>query len=156
MDNLPRLSFYLSGTLIVSGAFTLLTNDLIPKVNEQGLIGFLFLIGFGLIYMNITFVISRRFMRRLDGPSNLPFVFSFLVAIVPLFWNFIINEGIFESLPLMYLGNIIFTCFLGGFLGQKAGIKAQIIFKEQLYQYLQKSGQLPEDLKRAHDNLFKN
>lgn len=156
MDNLPRLSFYLSGTLIVSGAFTLLTSDLIPKVNEQGLIGFLFLVGFGLIYMNITFVISRRFMRRLDGPSNLPFVFGFLVAIVPMFWSFIINEGIFESLPLMYLGTIIFTCFMGGFLGQKAGIKAQMVFKKQLYEYLQKSEKLPEDLKRAHDNLFKN
>ena len=149
MDNLPRLSFYLSGTLIVSSAFTLLTNDLIPKVNEQGLIGFLFLIGFGLIYMNITFVISRRFMRRLDGPSNLPFVFGFLVAIVPTFWSFIIYEGIFENLPLLYLGNIIFTCFLGGGVGQKAGIKAQIVFKEQLYEYLQKSGQLPEDLKKS-------
>ena len=156
MDNLPRLSFYLSGTLIVSGTFTLLTNDLIPKISEQGLIGFLFLIGFGLIYMNITFVISRRFMRRLDGPSNLPFVFGFLVAIVPLFWSFIINEGIFESLPFVYLGTIIITCYLGGILGQKAGIKAQIIFKEQLYEYLRKSGQLPEDLKRAHDKLFKN
>ena len=156
MDNLPRLSFYLSGVLIVSGAFTLLTTDLLPKIADPGLVGSLFLLGFGLVYMNITFVVSRRFMRRLDGTSNLPFVFAFLVGIVPVGWSFIVDGGLFGTIKILYLITIVFGCFLGGFFGQRAGIKAQAAFKEQLYEYLRQSGQLPDELKRPHDNLNKN
>ena len=156
MDNLPRLSFYLSSTLIVSGVFTLLTNDLLPKIAVQNWISYLLIIGLGLVYINITFVISRRFMRRLDNSSTLPFIFSIFVALAPIVWSFIVNVGLFGNIKFIYLATIIISCFLGGYLGQKAGIKAQSDYKKQLYEYLRKSGQLPEDLKRPHDNLNKN
>lgn len=56
----------------------------------------------------------------------------------------------------MYLITIIFACALGGYFGERAGIKAQAAFKQQLYEYLKQSGQLPDELKRPHDNLNKN
>ena len=95
-------------------------------------------------------------MRRLDGTSNLPFVFAFLVAIVPVGWSFIVDGGLFGNIKIMYLATVVFASFLGGYFGQRAGIKAQAAFKEQLYEYLRQSGQLPDELKRPHDNLNKN
>ena len=156
MDNLPRLAFYLSGVFIISAAFTLFTNEFIIKIADPGFTGTIFLIGFGLVYMNLTFAVSRRFMRRLDGPSNIPFLFSLLVAISPITWSFIYDSGLFGSIKTLYLITIFLACGFGGFLGKRAGLKAQKIFKEQLYEYLKKSGQLPEELKRLHDNLSKN
>ena len=156
MDNLPRLSFYLSGILIVSAAFTLFTNDFLTLVADPGFMGTAFLIGYGLVYMNIVFVVSRRFMRRLEGHSKIPFVFAIIVALAPITWSFIFDAGLYGSIKTMYLATIIIACGLGGYFGERAGIKAQAKFKKQLYEYLKKSGQTPDDLKRAHDHLNKN
>lgn len=156
MDNLPRFSFYISGILIISAAFTLFTTDFLIKIADPGFVGTLFLLAYGLVYMNITFVVSRRFMRRLDGTSNIPYFFALLVAAPPLVWSFVYDTGLFGTIEVVYLITIVFGCALGGFFGQRAGIKAQAKFKEQLYEYLKQSGQLPDELKRPHDNLNKN
>jgi CDP-diglyceride synthetase len=156
LDNLPRLSFYLSGIIIVSGAFTLFTTDFLIKIADPGITGTLFLLAYGLVYMNITFVVSRRFMRRLDGASKLPYLFAFLVAFPPLIWSYVHDAGLFGTIEVVYLITVVFGCILGGYFGQRAGIKAQAKFKEELYEYLKQSGQLPDELKRPHDNLNKN
>lgn len=156
MDNLPRLSFYLSGIFIVSGSFTLLTSDFLPKIADPGIAGSIYLLVFGLVYLNITFVVSRRFMRRIDGASKIPFIFAFLVALAPFIWSFIYEGGLYGNFKFMYLATIIFGCALGGFFGERSGIKAQAAYKEHLYEYLKQSGQLPGELKRPHDNLSKN
>ncbi len=106
--------------------------------------------------MNITFVVSRRFMRRLEGTSNIPYLFAFLVALPPFAWSFIHETGLFGTIETVYLITLVFGCALGGYFGQRTGIKAQAKFKEQLYEYLKQSGQLPDELKRPHDNLNKN
>lgn len=156
MDNIPRLSFYISGIFIISAAFTLFTTEFLVKIADPGFIGTLFLVGFGLVYMNVTFVVSRRFMRRLDGTSIIPYIFAILVAIPPIAWSFINDSGLYGNIQILYQVTVIFASGLGGYFGHRAGLKAQEVFKEQLYEYLKKSGQLPDELKRPHDNLNKN
>ena len=156
MDNLPRFAFYLSGVFIVSSAFTLFTSELLFVLNDPGFKGTGFLIGFGLVYMNIVFVSSRRFMRRLEGASPAPYIFGTLVALTPVVWIFVYESGLMQSLRIVFAIVVLFGCGLGSFYGHRAGLKAQIKFQQQLEEYLRSTGQLPDDLKRPHDNLNKN
>lgn len=156
MDNLPRFAFYLSGVLIVSSAFTLFSSELLFLLNDPSFKGTAFLIGFGFVYMNIVFVTSRRFMRRLDGKSIAPFIFGTIVALAPVIWIFIYDAGIDDSQRLVYAIVILVGCGLGAHFGLKAGLKAQLIFQQKLEEYLRNTNQLPDELEETNDNLNKN
>lgn len=157
MDNLPRLAFYVSGIPVVSAGLTLLTTDFLPVLADPSWVGTAFLIGYGLMYMNIVFVISRRFMRRLQGSSTIPYVFAALTATIPVIWIFIYDASLTLPLQQLYAGIMVFASFCGAYVGHRAGLKAQIKFQEQLREYLKRTGQhLPDELKRPHDNLPKN
>ena len=156
MDNLPRFAFYTSGIFLISAAFTLFSSELLIKVADPTWVGTVWLLGYGLVYMNIVFVLSRRFMRRQDGASPVPIIFGILVAIVPIIWIFIYDSGLDTQQRIMFAIVMGLACGLGSHFGHKAGLKAQIAFKKKLEEYLKRSGQLPEDLKRPHDNLNKN
>ncbi|GAB5410192.1 MAG: hypothetical protein BalsKO_25570 [Balneolaceae bacterium] len=147
MDNLPRFSFYLSGVFIISSAFTLFTSELLFLLADQSIKGTAFLIGFGLVYMNIVFVTSRRFMRRLEGVSPAPIIFGTLVAIAPVVWIFIYDSGLDSTQRIVFAVVIILGCGLGTHFGHRAGLKAQIVFQQRLEEYLRSSGQLPDDSK---------
>lgn len=148
MDNLPRFAFYTTGILIVSVAFTLFTSELFFKMADPGFGGTGFLIGYGLVYMNIVFVSSRRFMRRLDGPTQVPYYFAFLVGIFPAIWIFIYQSGLDQAQQIMFAGITIFACGLGAYFGHKAGLKSQIRFQQQLAEYLNQFEQNSDNQKQ--------
>lgn len=156
MDNLPRLIFYLSGVLLLSSSFTLLTSEFMVKMNDPGIIGILFLLGYGLIYMNLTFISSRRFMRRLNGISNLPYLFGFTVGLPPVAWVHIYETGLYGASFWLFIITTIFACGLGAYFGQRAGMKAQFAFHESMKKYYTEDEKVPDDLKRPHDTLNKN
>lgn len=140
MDNIPRLLFYSSGTLIVSTAFTLLTTELLKLVSNTSFLGTIILLFFGLIYMNMTFISSRRFYRRLESESNTPYYFGFLVFLPVIIWINIYDTGLGWA-EYLYVGTIFFACALGAFFGKKAGFKAQQKFKAELSKYLNQDSQ---------------
>lgn len=156
MDNLPRLSFYISGILIISTSFTLFSSELLRKLADPSWVGTAFLLGFGLVYMNIVFVISRRFMRRLEGKSSITYVLGTATGLAPIVWIFIFDAGLTTTMQIVFALTIGFACTLGAYFGHRAGLKAQVKFQRELYEYLKNTGQLPDELKRAHDNLNKN
>lgn len=135
MDNLPRFIFYASGVFIASAAFTLFSSEFLPKITDPSFVGTLFLLGFGLVYLNITFVTGRRFMRRLKGANPIPYIFALLVAIPPLVWVELYDAGL-GDFKLTFMFTIILACGLGGVLGHRAGLKAQVKFQENLQEYL--------------------
>ena len=156
MDNLPRFAFYASGIFLISAAFTLFSSELLVKVTDPTWVGTVWLIGYGLVYMNIVFVSSRRFMRRLNGASPAPIIFGVLVAIMPVVWIFIYNSPLDTQQRIIFAIVAALACGLGAHFGHKAGLKAQVVFKQKLEEYLKRTGQLPKDLQRPHDNLNKN
>jgi len=156
LDNLPRFSFYLSGVFITSAAFTLFSSELLFLLNDPSLKGTAFLLGFGLVYMNIVFVTSRRFMRRLDGKSIAPIIFGFLVGITPIVWIFIYESGLDSNQRILFVIVILIGCGLGAHFGHRTGLKAQVVFQQKLKEFLRSSGHLPDDSTESHDNLNKN
>lgn len=145
MDNIPRFSFYISTIFMVSAAFTLFTSELLFKIADPTWVGTVFLIGYGFVYMNIVFVMSRRFMRRLEGPSPAPYIFSFIVVSAPVIWIFIYNSPLDSAQRIVFAIVMSLGCGLGAFFGHKAGLKSQIKFQRDLEKYLRNTGQLPEE-----------
>lgn len=127
----------------MSSAFTLFTSELLFLVADTSWKGTAFLIGFGLVYMNIVFVTSRRFMRRLEGSSIAPIIFGTLVALAPIVWIFIYESVLDTNQRILYAVVIAIACGLGSHFGHKAGIKAQFVFQQKLEHYLRSSDQLP-------------
>ncbi|MEX0721431.1 MAG: hypothetical protein WD059_12235 [Balneolaceae bacterium] len=155
MDNLPRFIFFASGVVVISAAFILLTSELLVQTAVPSWAGILFLLGYGLVYMNLVFVSSRRFMRRLHGPSVSPYIFSVLIALPPLIWVNIYDAGLGKS-NITFMITIIIGCGLGAYLGHRAGLKAQDVFWENLQKHIEQDEKTPDNLKRPHDNLNKN
>ncbi len=156
LDNLPRFSFYLSGVFLLSAAFTIFTSELLFLITDTSFKGTAFLIGFGLVYMNIVFVTSRRFMRRLDGATPAPYVIGLLVAVPPVIWIFIYDSPLDAQQRIIFAIVMALACSFGAYFGHSAGLKAQVVFQQKLEEYLRNTGRLPDDLKRPHDNLNKN
>ncbi len=155
MDNIPRLIFYLSSVILASSAFILLSSDLLGKVNDGTTIGTILFFGYGLIYLNMVMITSRRFMRRLEGPSPIPYFFATLIAIPPFAWVHIYT-GEMAMNPWSFGVMIVISCFTGAYFGHRIGLKAQIRFQEDMRKYLEQDEKLPDDLKRSHDSLNKN
>ncbi|MDZ7808751.1 MAG: hypothetical protein U5K71_16820 [Gracilimonas sp.] len=141
MDNIPRFAFYVSGVFITSAAFTLFSSEFLVKITDPSYVGTLFLLGFGLVYLNIVFVTGRRFMRRLQGVSPVPYIFGLLIAIPPLVWVQIYDAGLGDN-KLTFMFVIIVACGLGALLGHRAGLKAQVQFQENLQEYLKQERNL--------------
>jgi hypothetical protein len=156
LENPLRLAFYISGTFIVSSTFTLFTTELLPKIAEPTWVGTAFLIVYGLVYMNIVFVSTRRYMRRLEGASPVPYILGLATALAPVFWVFLYDAGFTLAIQIMFAAVMTIASFIGAFFGHRAGLKAQVKFQQALHEYLKQSGQLPDELKRPHDNLNKN
>src|SRR5690606_16468302 len=117
--------------------------------------GTLLLFGYGLAFMNLVFIASRRFMRRENGPSPVPYIFAFIVALPPIIWVNLIDLNLGDS-KLVFILTVLAGCALGAYFGQRAGLKAQAVFQKNLQDYISQDENLPEDLKRPHDNLNKN
>ena len=83
-------------------------------------------------------------MRRLEGESKTPYIFAFLTAIFPMFWILIYDSGLSTMLEIIFLLVCLVGMITGAIFGHKAGLKAQIEFKEKLIEYLRNTGQLPE------------
>ena len=141
MDNLPRFIFYLSGILIISGAFTLLTSDLLPRVNNGTALGTSLFFIFGLVYMNMVTITSRRFMRRLDEPTVAPYVFAIFIFLPPAIWVTMYQGGAATS-PTVYILMLLVACGTGAYFGHRLGLKAQIQFQENLKAYFEQDSRL--------------
>lgn len=136
MDNLPRFIFYASGVFIISSAFTLFTSEFLTKVADPTYVGLLFLLGYGLVYMNLVFAPGRRFMRRLRGPNPAPYIFALMVALPPLVWVNIFDAGLGNA-ENTFIFTVIVACGLGAYFGHRSGQKAQVKFQQHLKEYLQ-------------------
>jgi len=144
VDNLPRFIFYLTGILVISAGFTLITSDALPRINDGTTFGTVVFFLMGLVYMNMVMATSRRFMRRLEGPTVAPYVFAILIFLPPAIWVFIYQGGTATS-PSVYVPMLLVACGTGAYFGHRLGLKAQIKFQENLKAYFEQDKRLHSD-----------
>lgn len=152
MTNWQRTFAFVSGALVFGLLFILLSNSFIQYVGHEGSTGYLFLFGFGLIFLNLNFGISRRFAIKALNPSGVAYIMSFLTILPTIFWVYTKDVGL-EELQLVFVLTVIFSAFLGTYFGIRRGA----VKRQQYIQRLRDEKQdVPDSLKRPHDDLSKN
>lgn len=141
MNNLPRILFYITGLMFISASFILFTSDLLKKVNDGTTTGTIIFFIYGLVFMNMIAISSKRYMRRLQGSSVAPYIFAAVVFIPPAFWV-LVYEGGEATSPFLFISMLIIACGAGAWFGHNMGLKAQIKFQDDLRIYLEREERL--------------
>ncbi len=153
MDHWQRLFAYITGTIVIGLMVIVFTNSFLQYVNAEGSTGYLSLLAYGLVFLNLGYGVSRRFTLKSARPPALSYLMAFLMAAPTLFWIFTKDEGLGNSF-FVFIATILFAVFLGSYYGQKKGASRR---EEYLRKVYEEHGQdLPDNLKRPHDDLSKN
>ena len=152
----PRLFAYATGSIFISFGAVLFTYNVMPFVMGYGWAGGLvLLIGYGIIYFNLNYLITKRFIRKELTESRGSFYLMLITALPPLI--FLILNQLREPMPgLAYvLMGVILGVAIGYRYGVRFGRKLQNEYLQKLKQILDEQG-LPDELQRPHDKLNKN
>lgn len=152
MTNWQRVFAYVTGAIVFGLLLILISNSYIQYVAWEGMTGYLFLFGFGLIYLNLNFGISRRFVIKAVDLDWVCYLMAFLTILPTLFWVYTKDVGLGEA-HLLYVTTTIFSAFLGTYFGIRRGS----VKREKYIQQIREDDQeLPDSLKRPHDDLSTN
>lgn len=152
MDSMPRAFAYTCTTLLAGVIIYMFTQNLAHFVNQPGLTGLGFSLGFLLFYLNINYLISKRFTRKSIYLENFPYVMAILMIVPALILSSLTAQFFVILHQVFYLLIILMGSLLGASLGIKKGIKLRNeLLKENLNQ-----PDIPEDLRRSKEKLSNN
>lgn len=152
MNNWQRAFAFISGSLVLGLLLIVISHNFIHYVDQEGTTGYLFLLGFGLVYLNLNFGISRRFIIKAAGLNWMCYLMACLTIAPTIFWVYTKDVGLGQS-ELLFVVVTIFSAFLGTYFGIRRGLVKRTIYIRQLREDEQ---ELPDSLKRPHDDLSPN
>lgn len=152
MNHWQRNSAYITGAIVIGLLLIIISNGYIQFVAQEGLTGYLVLIAFGLVYLNLGFVISRRFVIKARNADFLCYLMSLLIVIPTLFWIFTKDTGL-GAANIYFAFTVLFSPLLGAYFGIRRG---KVKRAEYIQQLREEERELPDQLKRPHDDLKKN
>mgnify|MGYP001474741896 CR=1 FL=1 len=153
MNHWQRLFTYLTGAIVIGLLLIILTHGLLHYVNKPDLTGYIALLAYGIVYLNLGYGVNRRFVLKSDAHPAVNYLMSFLMTVPTMLWIFTKDEGLGNSL-FLFTATILFAVFLGTYVGIQRGITKRKALIRQMYK--EEGRELPEDLKRPHDDLSKN
>jgi len=155
MNSWHRPFAYVTASLVIGLLVIVFTNSFLEYVNNPGWIGYVALLGYGLIFVNVAYVLNRRFTKKIKRPSNLSYLTAVLLLAPTLAWVLTKEEGgaLGESRTVFIL-TIVFAAFLGAWYGVKAGQRKREGYLHDLKE--ERGKEMPDELRRSHDDLKKN
>ena len=153
MHNWQRLFTYLTGTLVFGLLLIIISNSYIHYVRHEGMTGYLFLFGFGLIFLNLNFGASRRFVIKSAHLDWFCYLMATITLLPTLFWVYTKDVGLGET-ELTFVLTIVFAALLGSYFGIRRGVVKRRQYIRQIRE--DQEDDLPEGLRRPHDDLKKN
>lgn len=152
MTNWQRVFAFVTGSIVFGLLLVLISHSYIQYVAREGSTGYLFLFGFGLIYLNLNFGVSRRFTIKALDMGWVCYLMGLLSIAPTIFWVYTKDVGLGEA-QLLFVLTLIFSAMLGAYFGIRRGK----VKREQYIQRLHDDEQdLPDSLKRPHDDLSQN
>ncbi len=139
MQDLPRFFAYTTWAVMISLAIILFTYRFLNLIAEPGLTGTFVLLGFGFLYLNLTFAAVKRYIRKVPAPTNRHILLGILVMIPPAAWILASNEVI-TTTEILVLVVLALSIGLGVYYGNRAGIKARYEYIQALKEYRKKHG----------------
>ncbi|HEX6983398.1 MAG TPA: hypothetical protein VF181_11625 [Balneolaceae bacterium] len=152
MYNWQRIFAFITGSLVFGLLIILVSRNFIQYTAREGATGYLFLLGFALIYLNVNFGISRRFVIKAVDSKWVCYLMTFLTIIPTLFWIFSKDVGL-EGMKSLFTMVVIISAFFGSYLGIWRG---NVKREKYIQQLREEKRDLPDELKRPHDDLSKN
>jgi len=131
MQDGARFFAYATWVVMISLAIILVSNRFLVFVSDPGWVGLVALLAFGLIYLNLTYAAIKRFIRKVPEPTNLHFALAGLIFLPPAIWIYVITEQAGGS-EILLVAVLAFSCGLGAFYGNRAGIRARYEYIQQL------------------------
>lgn len=152
MNHWQRNSAYITGSVVIGLLLILLTNSYIRFVAQEGWTGYLVLLAFGLVYLNLGFGISRRFVIKARNADYICYLMSLLIVIPTLFWVFTKETGL-GAANIYFVFTVLFSPLLGAYFGIRRGKVKRAEYIQRLHE---EEREMPDQLKRPHDDLKKN
>lgn len=137
MQDKARFFAYSTWVIMISLAIILFTNRFLDLVAQPGWRGLLVLLAFGFVYMNITYMAVKRYIRKVPAPTNLHYLLGVLIFLPPACW-IIIAERTVTPDEILLIAVLALACGLGIYYGNRAGIKARFEYIQKLKEYQQK------------------
>lgn len=152
MTNWQRIFAFITGAIVFGLLLIIISNSYIQYVAHEGTTGYLFLLGFGLIYLNLNFGLSRRFTIKARDLDWVSYLMAILTILPTIFWVYTKDVGL-GAMQLLFVLTTMFSAFLGTYFGIRRGI----VKRNKYIQQLREDDQdLPDSLKRPHDDLNVN
>ncbi len=129
MQDSSRVFSYMTWVIMISLGIILTTNPFLGYVNDPSYIGLGALLGFGFIYLNFTYLIIKRFIKKVPAPTNMHYGLAVAIFLPAALWILTISEQA-SGAELILIVILAFSCGLGAFYGNRSGIKAR-------YEYIQ-------------------
>ncbi len=129
MQDTSRVFAYMTWVIMISLGVILTTNPFLGYVNDPSYIGLLALLGFGFIYLNFTYAVVKRFIKKVPAPTNMHYGLAVAIFLPPAIWILTVSEEA-SGAELILIVILAFSCGLGAFYGNRSGIKAR-------YEYIQ-------------------
>ncbi|MEX0684785.1 MAG: hypothetical protein WD267_05770 [Balneolales bacterium] len=152
MKSLPRAFSYTSVTLLIGVVIYMFTQNLIQFINQPGLQGIIFSIGFLLFYTNVNYLMSRRFVGKTIDLENFPYLMAILLIIPALVLSELTQQFYMPSHQVMF----VLIILMGSLLGATLGIKKGLIIRKESFRESMQQPEIPEDLRRAKEKLSNN
>lgn len=130
MKDGARLFAYTTWVIMISLAIIVFTNSFLVYVTYPEWQGLVALLAFGLIYLNFSYLASKRFVRKVIGETYSHFVIALLIFLPPAFWAIYINEEL-EGSRFIFTLIIAFSCGLGAYYGHRGGRREQRNYLEK-------------------------
>jgi len=153
MDHWQRVFAYTTGALVIGLLIIVFTNSFLVYVSEPGSTGYLVLLAYGFVFLNLGYGVNRRFALKSDRIPALHYVLALLMVAPTLGWVYSKDTGL-GSQQFVFTATIVFAVFLGTYYGIKKGSARRNAYLRQIFK--DREREMPEDLKRPHDDLNKN
>lgn len=153
MDHWQRVFAYTTGALVIGLLIIIFTNSFLVYVSEPGSTGYLVLLAYGFVFLNLGFGVNRRFALKSERVPALHYLLAFLMVVPTLVWIYTKDTGLANQ-QFVFTATIVFAVFLGTYYGIKKGSARRNSYLRQIYQ--ERDREMPDDLKRPHDDLNKN
>lgn len=152
MNNWQRIFAYTTASLVLGLSLIIISHSFIQYVAREGTSGLLFLLGFGLVFLNLNFGASRRFVIKAVHVNWVCYLMAILMIGPTVFWVYTKDVGLGES-QFLFIIVTIFSAFLGAYFGIRRGRIKRAKYIERLRE---EERDLPKSLRRPHDDLRQN
>ncbi|MEX1063274.1 MAG: hypothetical protein WEC12_06695 [Balneolaceae bacterium] len=124
MNRGSRIFAYTTWVVMISLAIIVFTNNFLVYIADPDWIGLVALLGFGFIYLNFSYFINKRYIRKVLQKTSIHYLLALLIFLPPAAWVIFISDRISGG-RILFLVVIAFACGLGAVYGYRAGKRQQ-------------------------------